>query len=582
MIHAVRCNKSTFKNVEFKPGFNVVLADRTKESTRKDSRNGLGKSTLIEIIHFCLGAQAQKGKGLIVNELDGWRFFLDLTLAGKNVTVYRDTSMPSKIYIDGDCSDWPIQPQINTRTGVKEFTWQRWNNLLGLLMFGITPDDHGWKYKPTFRSLISFFIRRGKGAFLNPFENFPRQKEFDKQINNAFLLNLSWEDASHWQILKEQEKAIDNLKIAAKSGLMNNLIGSLGELEAIKMRLEQKVSKQEEQLKTFKVHPKYNEIEDLANKLTQKIHASSNQNIIDRKVLSNYENSLLEERVSSINSVVQVYEEAKISIPDMVKKHLKDVMDFHRQLINYRRTFLVDEMNRLRADIQLREDDIKEITEERAVGLEILQTHGALEEYTKLQQNHLKYVSELKDIEVRIDNLKKFEQGKSSIRIEKELLHQKALKDYDERRNERQKAVDLFNLYSEALYQAPGKLLINISKTGFKFDVEIERSGSEGISHMKVFCYDLMLTRLWSKKQLSPQLLIHDSTIFDPVDSRQVVNALELAAKESKEHGFQYICALNSDRVPWEGFNQNFDLKSYMCLRLTDATEDGSLLGIRF
>ena len=56
MIHAVRANKSSFHAVEFDAGFNVVLADRAKESTRKDFRNGLGKTTLLEIIHFCLGA----------------------------------------------------------------------------------------------------------------------------------------------------------------------------------------------------------------------------------------------------------------------------------------------------------------------------------------------------------------------------------------------------------------------------------------------------------------------------------------------------------------------------------------------
>ena len=55
MIHSVTADRPSFKTVELKPGFNVILAERTKESTKKDSRNGLGKSTLIEIIHFCLG-----------------------------------------------------------------------------------------------------------------------------------------------------------------------------------------------------------------------------------------------------------------------------------------------------------------------------------------------------------------------------------------------------------------------------------------------------------------------------------------------------------------------------------------------
>jgi len=56
MIRSITADKSSFKSIKFENGLNVVLADRTKESTKKDSTNGLGKSTLLEIIHFCLGS----------------------------------------------------------------------------------------------------------------------------------------------------------------------------------------------------------------------------------------------------------------------------------------------------------------------------------------------------------------------------------------------------------------------------------------------------------------------------------------------------------------------------------------------
>lgn len=85
MIYSIKSNKLSFKKIEFKPGFNVILAERTKESTKKDSRNGLGKSTLIEVIHFCLGAS--KGETLSKKEMEGWSFTVDLDLAGKRYSV---------------------------------------------------------------------------------------------------------------------------------------------------------------------------------------------------------------------------------------------------------------------------------------------------------------------------------------------------------------------------------------------------------------------------------------------------------------------------------------------------------------
>ena len=99
---------------------------------------------------------------------------------------------------------------------------------------------------------------------------------------------------------------------------------------------------------------------------------------------------------------------------------------------------------------------------------------------------------------------------------------------------------------------------------------------------MKIFCYDLMLVQLWAKKTTTPVYLMHDSILFADVDERQKALALELAASESEKKGFQYICTMNSDSIPTNDLSKNFDLDRYVRLKLTDATEDGSLLGIRF
>lgn len=112
--------------------------------------------------------------------------------------------------------------------------------------------------------------------------------------------------------------------------------------------------------------------------------------------------------------------------------------------------------------------------------------------------------------------------------------------------------------------------------------MSIKRSGSHGIGNMEIFCYDLMLAQIWAQKAKSPIFLIHDSIIFADVDERQTALALELAEKESKERGFQYICTLNSDTLPTKDFSKDFKLEQYVRMRLTDATEDGGILGKRF
>ena len=191
-------------------------------------------------------------------------------------------------------------------------------------------------------------------------------------------------------------------------------------------------------------------------------------------------------------------------------------------------------------------------------------------------------VSRRNDVDNRISNLQRFEQGRSEVREERELLLQTARRDFDERRDTRANAINIFNSNSEVLYNAPGDLVINIADAGFNFDVEIMRSGSQGINNMKIFCYDLMLAQLWASKRPSARLLIHDSSIFDGVDERQIAQSLELVQRAAEDNDFQYLCALNSDALPNDEFSPEFRLDDVVRLRFTDESEEGGLLGIRY
>jgi len=582
MIHSISSDQPTFKRVTFQPGFNVILAERTKDSTKKDSRNGLGKSTLIEIIHFCLGGN--KGETLSKKQMENWSFTLEIDLAGQKYFVTRNTTKKGFVVIEGDCSGWPIQPECDNKLQQDVLSCRDWTNVLGKLSFNIPLRGDDAKYAPTFRSVISYFVRKDgqSGAFLSPFQHNKKQQPWDMQVNNAFLLNLGWEFASKLRVLKDREKVVKQIREEAKSGLLSNMMGSVGELEATKIRLEEQVKKGEEQLANFKVHPQYKELENNANALTDQIHELINGNVNDKRLLEYYEASLKEEAEAKQDIVKRIYEEAGLTFPEATTKKLTDVLLFHQQVIKNRKDFLHTEIERLKNAISGREQKVADLTNQRADLMIVLQKHGALDEHVRLHSNHQKIVAELKDMVIRIDNLRKFEQGRSAITVEQELIYQQATTDLSERKTQKEEAILLFNANSQALYSVPGTLSIDLDKTGFKLNVSIERSGSHGIGNMKIFCYDLMLVQLWAKKTTTPVYLMHDSILFADVDERQKALALELAASESEKKGFQYICTMNSDSIPTNDLSKNFDLDRYVRLKLTDATEDGSLLGIRF
>ena len=145
MIVAIRCNMSSFQEVEFDQGFNVILADRTQESTRLDSRNGLGKTTLVEIIHFCLGSRTRRNQGLMVTQLNGWSFSLEMRIDGREFVVTRNTDNASRIKLDGDIRDL-TGPSVHL-DGTMEVSISDWNSILGDLLFGLSIQDPAPKYQ---------------------------------------------------------------------------------------------------------------------------------------------------------------------------------------------------------------------------------------------------------------------------------------------------------------------------------------------------------------------------------------------------------------------------------------------------
>ena len=580
MIKAIRCDQPSFRTVHLTGGMNVILADRTHAETKQDSRNGLGKSSLIEVIHFCLGSSFAQG-GLTSPQVHGWTFSLDLEISGNPISISRNTEFPQVASIRGDLASWqgdqPKELRATSQTRVEEI-----NKSLGERVFGISPRD-SQEYRPQFRNIISYFVRRGESYF-SPFEHHRRQRVVDKQVSNAFLLGLAFNHASDFQLLKDQKKNLSQLKKLSSSGPLGSILGSMGELQALFIRLERKAREQEKRLQDFRVHEDYNEIGRMADQLTTEIQQAAKDKSVYQRLLKLYTDSLDVERqqVSNEADVIETYQSIGIEVPEMVVKELAEVRKFHQEVVENRRSFLREEIKNVELLIEQSDRIVKNKTEERAALMTILNSHGALEEYNQILKLHGKTVTELNETKRKIDLLGQIENQRSAMRVQRENLLLRSRRDMSERHAARTRAIELFNANSQALYESPGNLVIDLDENGFRFNVEIERSRSHGVENMKIFCYDLMLAQLWSDRDPSFGCLVHDSAIFDGVDERQIAAAIQIAASESKERGFQYICMMNSDSLPDRDFPADFNIDEFVRLRLNDEDVSGCLFGIRF
>jgi len=587
MIHRIYSNLDSFKEISFRPGLNLLLADKSPGATDQQTRNRAGKSSLIEIVHFLLGSNCNSDSLFRLDSLIESYFGLEFDLNGVNTAAERSGSEPSQILIRTDnYSNWPIRPKKREEDCIISNT--NWKSVLGAIIFGLNEEDDpnlGMKYAPTFRSFFSYFARReGEGAFLSPMMQSKNQKLYDQQVALSYLIGLDWTIGQRWQVIREREAALKELRKLAGEGVFGEAFGTVASLRTELSVAESKINRMAKDIAELKVLPQYHELELEASKLNQKIARLSNENIIDQGLISSMKESLKQELPPAIDDLNRVYSEAGLMFSDSIIRHFEDLRKFHESVLENRKSYLSSEIEKAGRRINERDRLKQAFSEKWTKIMSILRAHGALDQYSKMQSMLSKLEAETEVLRQKFLAAEQFEGKKAELDIERSNLLVRLMQDYQERKTILSDAINSFQEISTSLYEddKAGKLTISESRNGPQFQVIIQGQKSKGINNMQIFCFDMMLIKICTERGISPGFLIHDSHIFDGVDERQVAKALDIGANLSKDLGFQYIVTMNSDDIPKELPN-DFNLQEYILpVRLTDATDDGGLFGKRF
>lgn len=583
MIHRVYANKKSFHEVTFTEGLNVVLAEKDNASSNKNTRNGVGKTTLLEIIDFCLGAYVSKGKGLIIDQLADWEFGMEVTLAGCKVQVVRSICHPDEIRVFGDIAGWRVGATYDELDGTHVYSVDAWNRMLGTALFDLPNLDRTNKSCPHEHGMIGFFLRLGFNSYSDAFA-LPRKpgKGRDK-VNLACLLGLDWEFLIKLQNFKEQLANIAALDKGIRSGILQDTAGSKEGFELICHNLEHQVIQQEDAIQSYKIDSQYESLKQEADRLTDEIHLLQNENILDGRKLRRYELSMHEDVDDDPRKVAELYEQVGLVFEEHLLASLEEVKNFHQAVVKNRNEFLQDEFDRLSRAIDERRKVIDEKVELRAEKLSYMKTHGAIDEITVLQTEQAKLRERLSRCKQWQKDLLDLADKQKTVTQDKEDLIKAAKRDFEEGNTRFELLLASFKLYTEKLYSEAGEMKVGVDDQGYEYNIELAKGESDGVRRMGIFCFDLAMLeylQTWLGKRID--FLIHDTPIFDAVDARQRALALELAHEVTHSFGGQYICPMNSDKVPWNEFSKGFDFKSCVRLTLSDASAADSLLGIAF
>jgi len=581
MIRFLGSDLASFKALTFRAGLNIVLADKSEGATDRQSRNGAGKSSLIELVHFLLGAEVRPDSVFRSAKLIDSSFDIGMDVRGAQVTAGRSGKRPSRIFVEGNFEAWPKAPTERI-DGTAEYSNEVWKDNLGALWFGLpSGSEEGY---PSFRSLISYFVRRqGSGGFIQPIQHSTQQQTWDQQIAVSYLLGLDWNLPQRFRELNAKEKVTKELRKAAKSGELGQYFGRAADLRTRLTVVEAHANRLRGQLNSFEVVPEYKELEREANELTLSIDTRNTDNVLDGDLIRQLRGSLEQEITPGIGDVTDLYAEVGVVMPELVRKRFDEVEQFHRTILENRRSHLASEIAAAEARIAERDRLSREQDRRRQQVMGVLRSGGALEHYTSLREELGRLEAEVESVRQRLQTAETIESTKTEIDIERAQLLKALRDDIHERADVVREAILTFEQLSESLYERAGSLTIADSASGPTFDVHIDGQRSKGITNMQIFCFDMMLMEICQKQGRGPGFLIHDSHLFDGVDERQVAKALQLGAERAEASGFQYIVTMNSDALPKDGFRGKFKIRDHVLdTVLTDATETGGLFGLRF
>ena len=564
-MHLIRLssNHESFKTIEFN-SIGVTLIVGTKSKTGS-TYNGVGKSLIIEILHFCLGSDKNDE---FEAKIPQWEFTLEFEFNGEPHKVSRNTSNQQMAYLD------------NQETKIGAF-----NDWMESRLFSL-PNDVS---KLTYRALIPKFLRRGLKQYVDPRET-GDYTDYDMLIRNAFLLGVDVHLIAKKATIRDEITNLKKLRQNFKTDPLLKQFYSGGKDPDIQLsHLVTRITALEKDKAAFVVAENYYDLQKAADELAVEIENEKNTAFLHRSAIDNIDKSIKEHPDLPLERVNSLYGELTAAFKTDTLKRLQAVSDFHKRLLENRIARLSKEKLGLLDRLKTLDENIKIKQSALDRQLHVLGQARALDQYTAIVNQIAELTSQaqkLKDYKA-IDLEYSNRAADLDVQLSEEV--KKANTYLEETKDLRENHFSVFKQYAARFYpNSPAGITLHNNEGNnqkrFDFGVRVENDSSDGINEVRIFCYDLTLLKLRQGHKVS--FIFHDSRLYANMDVRQRAMLFRLADEVTTELGCQYIATLNPDLMT--GMEDEFSegefkriITDNIVLDLKDDSPAGKLLGIQ-
>ncbi|ANU36255.1 DUF2326 domain-containing protein [Vibrio scophthalmi] len=515
-----------FKEIPFEPGLNIV-AGLQSSSLAKDSYNGIGKSTSLNLIHLMFGGSFDEkipsDKKLKAFLSTYGNLYLDFTIGSVNYTI-RKNFAENDFYLNN-------QKIVKTNFPKK--------------LYEILPACNRFDIK--FKSIFNMFARRylpERNYYAGALTQQGQQPhDYYQMMYNLSLLGIDTSLLKKNRLIAEE---LNQLKATEKS--LNKQKVTINESDLLDLEEERERLLQAKA--NFIIAKNYDELKRRADELTQTMSQLRSEIYTNEQNIRKKNQILMASRdeVVDLAKIEEIYNEAEFHFPERVTVRLKEAQDWHIKIQKNRKERLRDQIADARESNKYLEANLTSYESKRDEILKDLDSKGALEEYNSIVERIRTVENNIAELNSYQTVLAQFEKDRARLELDKAKVKADSVKYLEDNKEKLKEVETIFRSFVKRFYhEHGGRLSITNSKDAqylFNIEPHIHKDGSQGVNEVKIFCYDLLLF------SLNPSILgflAHDSCIFSGVDPRQKATMFKLVLDVIKKNDLQYFVNINKD-----------------------------------